>query len=75
VESSSTLVHKISLFNFLGLVPLLGLIVTVVPEFYTVGAFLGVLVFAPLHLLWARRAKAQEIKTQKFGEEPTNVQA
>ena len=62
VDLTHRLMLKISLFNCLGLVPLLGLIVVLVPELSTVGALLGVLAVAMGHVVWARKAK-EEIKT------------
>ena len=60
VHLTHKLVLRLSLFNHLGLVPLLGMIAVLVPQLYAIGAFLGVLAVAFAHLVWARKAKSQE---------------
>jgi hypothetical protein len=69
------LVLKNSLFNYLGLVPLLGLIVLLVPEVYPIGALLGVLAAGVAHIIWARKAKFRDAKTPKPEEERASTQA
>jgi hypothetical protein len=68
VELTHRLSLKISLFNMLGLLPLLGLLVMVAPDMYVIGTFLGVLVSAFVHLIWLHKAKGQEAGTQKADE-------
>jgi hypothetical protein len=74
VDLSATLLLKISLFNYLGLVPLLALIVVLVPDFYAIGALLGVFGLVLAHLVWARKSKSRELKSQESEEEHTYMQ-
>jgi hypothetical protein len=66
------LVLEMSLFGFLGLVPMLGLVVVLVPEFYTAGVLLGILVLCLEHLDWVRQAKCQEISSVDPGRAHAN---
>jgi hypothetical protein len=75
VEMTHRLVLNISLFNHLGLVPLLGLIVVLVPEVYALGALVGVLAVGFAHLIWARKSKTREAKSQKTEEERASTRA
>jgi hypothetical protein len=63
VHLTHSLVLKVSMFNTLGLAPLLGLIAVLVPEPQVIGALVGVLALAFAHLGWARQAKSQAVKT------------
>lgn len=69
VHLTHKLVLRISLFNYLGLVPLLGLIVVLVPRLPVIGAFLGILIMAVVHLIWARQIKPQALATLEPADE------
>jgi hypothetical protein len=62
VHLAHQLALKMSFFNFIGLVPLLGLIAVLVPQPQVIGALLGILSLAFAQLVWARKAKSQEVK-------------
>jgi hypothetical protein len=75
VHLTQQLALKMSLFNTLGLVPLLGLITVLVPQPWTIGALLGVLVVALSHLVWARKSKSQAAKALEAAEAPAYSEA
>jgi hypothetical protein len=57
VRFTQKLMVKISLFNCLGLVPLLGLIAVLAPQPVTIGVVVGVLGIILAHLIWAGTSK------------------
>jgi hypothetical protein len=71
VEMTHHLVLKLSLFNYLGIVPLLCLIALLEPSFSAIGALLGVLVLAFVHMAWGLIAKFRPSKAQQQADAPT----
>jgi hypothetical protein len=50
------LMLKVSQFNYIGMIPLFTIVVILVPNWYTVGVWLGLLALVLAHFAWARKS-------------------
>ncbi len=65
VQFSMKLMLKMSQFNCIGLIPLFVIVVTLVPNRYTLGVLIGLVTVVFVHSLWARKANSAEANDQQ----------
>jgi hypothetical protein len=65
VRLSMILILKISQFTYIGLIPIFGMVVALVPNAYTAGVLLGLLSIVFGHSRWARKATRAEVQPER----------